>query len=69
MGQFFTEILGSVYYLERRITRERTKNVILNKKVGGKVYSRTRYGFDKDGNQLVENTYEQKVFRKIITKK
>ncbi len=69
MGQFFTEILGSVYYLERRITRERTKNVILNKKVSGKVYSRTRYGFDKDGNQLVENTYGQKVLRKIITKK
>ena len=65
MGQFFTEILGSVYSLERRLTSERTKDVIRNKKVSGKVYSRTPYGFDKDGNQLVENTYEQKVLRKI----
>ena len=65
MGQFFTEILGSVYSLERRLTSERTKDVIRNKKVSGKVYSRTPYGFDKNGNQLVENTYEQKVLRKI----
>ena len=65
MVQFFTEILGSVYSLERRLTSERTKDVIRNKKVSGKVYSRTPYGFDKDGNQLVENTYEQKVLRKI----
>ena len=65
MGQFFIEILGSVYSLERRLTSERTKDVIRNKKVSGKVYSRTPYGFDKDGNQLVENTYEQKVLRKI----
>ena len=69
MGQFSTEILGSVYSLERRLISERTKNVIHNKKVNRKVYSRTRYGFDKDGNQLVENAYEQKVLRKIITKK
>ena len=65
MGQFFTKILGSVYSLERRLSSERTKDVIRNKKVSGKVYSRTPYGFDKDGNQLVENTYEQKVLRKI----
>ena len=65
IGQFFTEILGSVYSLERRLTSERTKDVIRNKKISGKVYSRTPYGFDKDGNQLVENTYEQKVLRKI----
>jgi site-specific DNA recombinase len=65
MGQFFTEILGSVYSLERRLTSERTKDVIRNKKVSGKVYSRTPYGFDKDGSHLVENSYEQKILRKI----
>ena len=54
-----------VYSLERRLTSERTKDVIRNKKVSGKVYSRTPYGFDKDGNHLVENSYEQKVLRKI----
>ena len=65
MGQFFTEILGSVYSLERRLTSERTKDVIRNKKVSGKVYSRTPYGYDKVDGMLVENNYEQKVLRKI----
>ena len=65
MGQFFTETLGSVNSLGRRLSGERVKDVIRNQKVSGKVYSRTPYGFDKDRNQLVENTYEQKVLRKI----
>ena len=65
MGMFFCEILGSVYSLERRLTSERTKDVISNKKRNGKVYSRTPYGFDKVGDELVKNTYEQKVLRKI----
>ena len=65
MGMFFVEILGSVYSLERRLTSERTKDIITNKKKNGKVYSRTPYGFDKVDDQLVENSYEQKVLRKI----
>ena len=65
MGMFFVEILGSVYSLERRLTSERTKDIITNKKNNGKVYSRTPYGFDKVGDELVENSYEQKVLRKI----
>ena len=65
MGMFFVEILGSVYSLERRLTSERTKDIITNKKKNGKVYSRTPYGFDKVGSELVENSYEQKVLRKI----
>ena len=65
MGMFFCEILGSVYSLERRLTSERTKDVIRNKKQNGKVYSRTPYGYDKVDDDLVKNTYEQKVLRKI----
>ena len=65
MGMFFVEILGSVYSLERRLTSERTKDIITNKKKNGKVYSRTPYGFDRVGSELVENSYEQKVLRKI----
>jgi len=65
MGMFFVEILGSVYSLERRLTSERTKDIITNKKKNGKVYSRTPYGFDRDDDELVENSYEQKVLRKI----
>ncbi len=65
MGMFFCEVLGSVYSLERRLTSERTKDIITNKKKNSKVYSRTPYGFDKVGDDLVENSYEQKVLRKI----
>ena len=65
MGEFFVSILGSIYTLERQLTSERTKDVIKNKKVNGKGYSRTPYGYDsKDGN-LIENPKEQKVLRKI----
>mgnify|MGYP001476876692 CR=1 FL=1 len=55
MGQFFTEILGSVYSLERRLTSERTRDIIQNKKKSGRVYSRTPFGYDKVGESLVEN--------------
>ena len=40
MGEFFCSILGSIYTLERKLTSERTKDVINNKKMNGKVYSR-----------------------------
>jgi site-specific DNA recombinase len=65
MGEFFISILGSVYTLERNLTSERTKDVIQNKKMNGKVYSRTPYGFDTEDGNLIENPYEQKVLRKI----
>ena len=76
MGEFFCSILGSIYTLERKLTSERTKDVIQNKKRNGKVYSRTPYGYDKKPtneldikgnpkNVLVENPLEQRVLRKI----
>ena len=48
------------------MTSERTKDVINNKKKSGKVYSRVPFGFEKDGDDLVENSYEQKVLRKMM---
>lgn len=65
MGMFFCEILGSVYSLERRLTSERTKDVIHNKKLNNKVYSRVPFGFNKEGDELVKNPYEQNLLRKI----
>ena len=65
MGMFFCEILGSVYSLERRLTSERTKDIIRNKKQHSKVYGRTLYGFDKVGNELVKNKNGIKERRKI----
>ena len=76
MGEFFVSILGSIYTLERQLISERTKDVIKNKKMNGKVYSRIPYGYDKKPtneldikgnpkNVLVENPLEQRVLRKI----
>ena len=39
MGMFFVEILGSVYSLERRLTSERTKDIITNKNNNNKISS------------------------------
>ena len=51
--------------MERRLTSERTKDIIHNKKKNSKVYGRTLYGFDKVGNGLVKNKNEMKERRKI----
>ncbi len=67
MGEFFVSILGSIYTLERQLTSERTKDVIKNKKVNGKVYGRTPFGYDTNDGVLIENSYEQKVLRKMNT--
>ena len=65
MGEFFCSILGSIYTLERKLTSDRTKDVIKNKKMNGMVYSRTPFGYDNKNGELIENPYEQKVLRKI----
>ena len=61
MEQFFTEILGSFYALKRRLTSERTKDVIQNKKKSGKVYSRVPFEYDNENGNLIENSYEQRL--------
>ena len=65
MGEFFVSILGSIYTLERQLTSERTKDVIQNKKKSGKVYSRVPFGYDNENGNLIENSYEQRILRKI----
>ena len=47
------------------MTSERTKDVIKNKKMNGKVYSRIPYGFDSKDGMLVENPLEQRLLRKV----
>ena len=65
MGEFFVSILGSIYTLERQLTSERTKDVINNKKMNGKVYSRTPYGYESKDGMLIENPLEQRLLKKI----
>ena len=67
IGVFIFNIFSSIYELEISQLSERTSDTLQSKKRNGKVYSGSiPYGFDRDGDRLVENNYEQKVLRKII---
>ena len=66
MGIFIFQIFSSIYELEISNLSERTSDTLQSKKQNGKVYSGSiMFGFDRDGDRLVENPYEQKVLRKI----
>lgn len=68
MGKFFVSILGSIYDLERNLISDRTKDVLQYKKHKNIVYTNnTPYGFDKVGNELVENPVEQRLIKKVNT--
>ena len=66
MGIFIFNIFSSIYELEISNLSQRTADTLQSKKMNGKVYSGSiMYGFDRDGDKLVKNPYEQKVLRKI----
>ena len=68
MGVFIFQIFSSIYELEISNLSQRTSDTLQSKKQNGKVYSGSiMYGFDRDGDRLVENPYEKKVLRKIYS--
>jgi len=68
MGKFFVSILGSIYDLERNLISERTKDILNNKKDHNKVYcGNTPYGYDRNGDRLVENPTEIRMIKKVHT--
>ena len=68
MGKFFVSILGSIYDLERNLISDRTKDVLQYKKQKNIVYTNnTPYGFDRVGDELVENPVEQRLIKKVNT--
>lgn len=68
MGKFFISILGSIYDLERNLISERTKDILQNKKEHNKVYcGKTPYGFDRNGDRLIENLQEIRMIKKVHT--
>lgn len=66
-GKMFFTVLAMLAQFERDITGERTKAVLDMKRKDGKVFNHTPFGYDRDGDQLVENQTEQKAIEKIIT--
>lgn len=65
IGMFFITILGSIYTLERGLISERTKDVLNHKRINNEVFGTTPIGFDRNGNNLIENQKEQFMLRKI----
>mgnify|MGYP003123483916 CR=1 FL=1 len=66
VGRFTINILSSLFEMELELIRERTKDTLQFKKDNNKVYSPTPYGFDRDGDDLIENPKEIKLLRKML---
>jgi len=69
VGRFTLNILSSLYEMELEMIRERTKDTLRYKKENNLVYSKTPYGFDRDGHHLIENPKEKRMIRKMNTLK
>jgi len=65
-GRFTLSLLGSLYEMELELCRERVKDTLRVKRENNKVYSPTPYGFDRVGNDLVENKKEKRLLRKML---
>jgi len=65
-GRFTLSLLGSLYEMELELIKERVRDTLKVKKENGKVYSPTPYGFDRVGDDLVENKKEKRLLRKML---
>jgi site-specific DNA recombinase len=65
-GRFTINLLSSLYEMELELIRERTKDTLKVKKENGKVYSKTPFGFDRVGDDLIENKKEKRLLRKML---
>ena len=65
-GRFTINLLSSLYEMELELIRDRTKDTLKVKKDNGKVYSKIPFGFDRDGDDLVENKKEKRLLRKML---
>jgi site-specific DNA recombinase len=65
-GRFTLSLLGSLYEMELELIKERVKDTLKVKKENGKVYSKTPFGYNRVGNDLVENKKEKRLLRKML---
>jgi len=64
-GKMVFRILSVLNEFEREVLSERTASALQFKKSTGKVYSHTPYGYNRVGDNLVENETEQSVIAQI----
>ena len=65
-GRFTINLLSSLYEMELELIRDRVKDTLKVKKENGKVYSPTPFGFDRVGDDLIENKKEKRLLRKMF---
>tara|TARA_Y100000589_G_scaffold328405_2_gene372452 strand:- start:50 stop:760 length:711 start_codon:yes stop_codon:yes gene_type:complete len=65
-GRFTINLLSSLYEMELELIRDRVKDTLKVKKDNGKVYSPTPFGFDRVGDDLIENKKEKRLLRKMF---
>ena len=65
-GRFTINLLSSLYEMELELIKERTRDTLKVKKENNKVYSKTPYGKNRVGDDLVENPKEMKMIKKLI---
>ena len=65
MGKMMISVMLACNELERNITGERVALVHQNKKQNRKVWTKGVFGFDRDGDDLVPNSQEQEIVKRI----
>ncbi len=65
-GKFTLNLLSSLYEMELGLISERTRDTLRVKKESNKVYTKSVYGFDRVGDDLIENPKEDKMIRKMM---
>ena len=65
-GRFTINLLSSLYEMELELIKDRTRDTLKMKKENNKVYSPTPYGFDRVGDDLVENKKEKRLLNKMF---
>ena len=65
-GRFTINLLSSLYEMELELVRDRVRDTLKVKKENGKVYSKTPMGYDRIGDDLIENKKEKRLLRKML---
>jgi len=66
MGRFFLNMMAGFAELERNLIAERTATALQHKKANRRAYAPTPFGFNREGDSLIENPHEQSVIAQIF---
>lgn len=66
MGRFFLNMMAAFAELERNLIAERTATALAHKKAHRRAYAPTPYGFERVGDELLDNPRERAVIAQIF---